>query len=288
MSEHNITVEGGSSVRLLTAGKYCDRDIVVTSTGGGGTEDLDAVLNEQEGLIDRLSSALGCEEVEDNGVGDFLYRVKASNNEARIQANNEDLQRCVEKAENLPDYLEMAISNTLTEYSNDTITSIRAYSFRDATALKKVSLPALISSGAYSFQNTRLESVNMPLLENAANNMFYGSSLVSVNLPNVKTAYGGSFQSCTELKEADFSNATSINSNAFYGCSKLEKLILRRTSGICTLANVNAFTNSSIVSGTGFVYVPKELLSKYQSATNWSTYASQIRAIEDYPEITGG
>ena len=35
MSEHNITVQGGSSVRLPTAGKYCDRDIVVTATGGG-------------------------------------------------------------------------------------------------------------------------------------------------------------------------------------------------------------------------------------------------------------
>lgn len=33
---HNITVEGGKSVRLPTAGKYCDRDIVVTATGGGG------------------------------------------------------------------------------------------------------------------------------------------------------------------------------------------------------------------------------------------------------------
>ena len=30
---HNITVEGGTSVRLPTAGKYCDRDIVVTATG---------------------------------------------------------------------------------------------------------------------------------------------------------------------------------------------------------------------------------------------------------------
>lgn len=32
----NIEVQGGSSVRLPTAGKYCDRDIVVTATGGGG------------------------------------------------------------------------------------------------------------------------------------------------------------------------------------------------------------------------------------------------------------
>ena len=32
MSEHNITLEGGSAVRLKTAGKYCDRDIIVTAT----------------------------------------------------------------------------------------------------------------------------------------------------------------------------------------------------------------------------------------------------------------
>lgn len=31
----NITVEGGSSIRLPTAGKYCDRDIIVTAEGGG-------------------------------------------------------------------------------------------------------------------------------------------------------------------------------------------------------------------------------------------------------------
>ena len=31
----NIEVQGGSSVRLPTAGKYCDRDIVITATGDG-------------------------------------------------------------------------------------------------------------------------------------------------------------------------------------------------------------------------------------------------------------
>ena len=37
----NIEVEGGKSIRLPTAGKYCDRDIVVTATGsGGGGDDL--------------------------------------------------------------------------------------------------------------------------------------------------------------------------------------------------------------------------------------------------------
>lgn len=53
---HNITVEGGKSVRLPTAGKYCDRDIIITAEGG--TEDLDAVLTEQEELIDELKDVL--------------------------------------------------------------------------------------------------------------------------------------------------------------------------------------------------------------------------------------
>ena len=36
---YNITVECGTSVRLPTAGKYCDRDIVVTATGGGSVSE---------------------------------------------------------------------------------------------------------------------------------------------------------------------------------------------------------------------------------------------------------
>ena len=34
MSDINITIEGGASKRLLTAGKYCDSDIVITASSG--------------------------------------------------------------------------------------------------------------------------------------------------------------------------------------------------------------------------------------------------------------
>ena len=63
MSEHNITVEGGSSVRLPIAGKYCDRDILITasSSGNSGTtaEDLTAELTEQDELLTSIEAALG-------------------------------------------------------------------------------------------------------------------------------------------------------------------------------------------------------------------------------------
>ena len=36
------------------------------------------------------------------------------------------------------------------------------------------------------------------------------------------------------------------------------------------------------------IYVPRALVNEYKNATNWTVYADYIRAIEDYPDITGG
>ena len=41
MADIEITVDGGTSKRLLTAGKYCDKNILVTATGGGEPEPPD-------------------------------------------------------------------------------------------------------------------------------------------------------------------------------------------------------------------------------------------------------
>jgi len=46
MSELNIEVAGGTSTRLLTAGKYCDKNIVVVASGGEpAIEALDITAN---------------------------------------------------------------------------------------------------------------------------------------------------------------------------------------------------------------------------------------------------
>lgn len=49
---HNIELEGGKAKRLLTKGKYCDRDIVVTP------ENLDGNLAQQDSLIEQIKTAL--------------------------------------------------------------------------------------------------------------------------------------------------------------------------------------------------------------------------------------
>ena len=56
MNELNITVESGKTRRLKTAGKWNEKDILVTGTGG--TEDLNDPLTEQEALIEELKAEL--------------------------------------------------------------------------------------------------------------------------------------------------------------------------------------------------------------------------------------
>ena len=100
------------------------------------------------------------------------------------------------------------------------------------------------------------------------------------------------FSYCISLESVDFTAVTSIGAYAFENDTVLASVILRNTESVCALANVNAFNNTLIASGSGFIYVPRALLSDvdetmdYRRATNWTTF--QFRAIEDYPDICGG
>lgn len=160
------------------------------------------------------------------------------------------------------------LGNTLTELNNSIATSLRTRICQYATNLVTVNLP------------------NVTTMDNYA---FYGcSSLVTVKLPKITSVSSSSFYTCTKLKHVDCGQARGINAQAFNGCSSLTELILRKTDSICALYNVNGISNSAIGKGTGYVYVPSALIDTYKAATNWSTYAAQIRAIEDYPDICGG
>lgn len=83
------------------------------------------------------------------------------------------------------------------------------------------------------------------------------------------------------IVEISSSSATSIGDVAFESCSVLKSLLLRGNN-VCTLSNKNAFNSTPIASGTGYIYVPSALIEQYKAATNWSTYAAQFRALEDY------
>ena len=49
------------------------------------------------------------------------------------------------------------------------------------------------------------------------------------------------------------------------------------------MADANTFVGSGIASGTGYIYVPDDLVDQYKVATNWATYASQIKGLSEIP-----
>ena len=108
------------------------------------------------------------------------------------------------------------------------------------------------------------------------------SALANVNFPSVTSVGLGAFWQCTALSKAEFSSCVAFANNAFYGCSALTALILRCTDQICTITGT-PFASSTIASGTGYIYVPAALVDQYKAS--WTAYATQFRAIEDYPGI---
>lgn len=110
------------------------------------------------------------------------------------------------------------------------------------------------------------------------------TALTTVKSPSCESIGDYAFYGCTSLKKVDLEACSAIYMS-FQECIALEALILRKSDGVCSLTAPSAFSNTPIVSGTGYIYVPSALVDSYKSATYWSDHANQIRAIEDYPEV---
>lgn len=113
-----------------------------------------------------------------------------------------------------------------------------------------------------------------------------GSPVHFVVLPKITDVSVDMFKNITALEGADFNPLTYVRQTAFTGCTSFGTLVLRKTSGVITLANINAFNSTKFADGNsgGVLYVPNDLIASYQSASNWSTILgytnNQIKSIE--------
>lgn len=180
----------------------------------------------------------------------------------------------------------------LTAYIDGTITSIavpngttaiRTYAFSYCTLLSSISIPSsVVSIGANAFNYcTSLTSVTATgAIGGLLASTFYNcGELLEVHFPNLtgtiaSNVWGNTTASyaCRKLTFADLGNATSLGTNAFNNCAALKTIVLRNTDGVCSLANINTFTNTPFrKTEGGTAYVPNALISAYQTAANWST-----------------
>lgn len=198
------------------------------------------------------------------------------------------------------------IEKTITEYSDDKTNSVGQYVFYSCPKLTTINLPAVkrvenyafygcsklttinlpvaTSVGSYVFQNCSvLTTINLPVATTIGTSTFTNcSALTTVNFPAAKTISGSLFTNCSALTTVDFPVAKNVIAYAFNNCESLTTIILR-SGTVCNLSNKNAFNGCTLINGTGgYIYVPSSLVETYKTATNWVTYASKFRALEDY------
>ena len=138
----------------------------------------------------------------------------------------------------------------------DGVTSIGDYAFYGCYCFKSINIPSSVTSiGNYAFE--------------------YCSFILSINIPEDVTSIGiNTFYNCSSLASVSIPDGvTSIGAQAFAYCSFVKEYHLLPTTPP-TLANTNAFTN---IASDCVIYVPAASLSAYQTAANWSTYASKMQ-----------
>lgn len=194
--------------------------------------------------------------------------------------------------------LDSLIDGSITAIESSDVKAIRDDAFR-GTALVSGIFPNVTTLGLYSFYGcTALKNVYLPKVTEVKTAAFgFCSSLETITLQSATRIRNSAFTMMgpimegfffTALRIVDLPVCTAILDDAFGCCGVLEAVILRNETTVCDI-HENAFQVSSVVSGgTGYLYVPRTLLASYQETYADATFASQFRAIEDYPAITGG
>ena len=210
--------------------------------------------------------------------------------------------------------IDSIIDRTITEFKDDQVTNVGHYAFYNCTALTEVDLPNVTTVGDHGFRNcSALTKINLPRLATIHDRTFDSCvSIKEIFLPELKTMYNVSYgtginqfnscksletlilpklenfgkvtsaEHCTKLRLVDLASAIFIGDGSFRNCPELTSFILRTTQQVAVLNGSNVFINTPIANGAGYIYVPRALVDSYKAATNWSVYAAQFRALEDY------
>lgn len=198
--------------------------------------------------------------------------------------------------------IDSIIDRSITEFKDDTITSVGAYAFSGCTELATFDAPNVTQIAARAFNEcTALETVNLPNVTSLGGRCFQNcTNLAMLEFPNITTiaSYTEAIGPCgggkTYLKMprvtrlptyafrdfspfvADFSSAVTFGNTAF-GIATGQYLVLRSDT-MCVMSGSNIFSGGI----SNYIFVPRALVEDYKVATNWSTYADQFRALEDY------
>lgn len=167
----------------------------------------------------------------------------------------------------------------LTAIDLPNVTQVKRNAFESCIYLQTINLPKVTKFDREVFVNTAIQQADFPLVTTIGNGCFNkATNLTSANLPLVTDLPADTFRLST-IQTADFAAVTNINRTAFTDCKSFETLIIR-TPSVCVISDISvALRGSKIAAGTGYIYVPDNLVDSYKAATNWVTLAEQIKPI---------
>lgn len=170
------------------------------------------------------------------------------------------------------------------------VTSVGEYAFQYCKTITSVILPLITQIPSNCFFSCKaLKNIDMPLVTRIYSNGFNDCGFTNIHMPEVARVdtYGlGNLHTATSIV---LPKVNYMAQQAVASCFSLIKVIIgTETDTICTSATSVNFSSCYHILGTtnatynpnglkdGYIYVPNALVASYRTATNWSTYASQI------------
>ena len=197
--------------------------------------------------------------------------------------------------------------SSATSFPQLTISKGTDFDYMYSGCSKATNFPALNTNKGTNFSNMYYgcsSATSFPQLDTSNGTNFsymYYSCSSATSFPTLNTSKGTNFSNmyygCYNTKKIDISyfniNSTSSVNGWCNNCYSLKAVVIRSFGTNKTL-NTTSFNNCYHILGTtnttynpngdkdGYIYVPRDMIETLSSATNWSTHASQLRALEDY------
>lgn len=168
------------------------------------------------------------------------------------------------------------VTRTLTYYYNDRVTFFAPRVFQSYDTEIVIEAPNVTSIGLNCFYASKgVTKLILPKLVSVGGNAFYQMTALKVlNLPSVEAIQGSTCRYSSGFEVVYLPKLKKLTPATFADCSNLSTFII---GSDVTMENVSVFVRTPIENGTGYIYVPDETVETYKVATNFSTYATQIK-----------
>lgn len=235
----------------------------------------DAVLNSEATKIDKYAfyykwiNYINLQNITEVGEYAFYCANGGGNRTSIILPNCQTIRQYAFK-----DYSRSDAAIDALDLSN--VVTIESYAFHRAKIWTRLVLPKCKTVGNNAFQEAQFggSGLEAPMLETIGERAFHSDYITpDVELPSVKTIANYSFDHTSSVNFTIGPNCTYIG-NTIFGSAGVTNLYVQATTPP-TLAGPFKSGNT----GVQHIYVPAGSVASYQTASNWSNYASIIEPI---------